>query len=260
MITMLKFGPMGNLAANCYLVETDTGFILIDTARKHRKILERELLRFTGDLTRIHLIILTHGDFDHAGNAAWLMKTYGIPVAMHVGDADMVRTGDMLTGRGISSGVFRWLAKALFSPETFTPSLLLEHGDHLGAYGFNAEVISLPGHSSGSIGILTSLGRPVLRRSLYEPGQACSEPPGGRPGSLSGQPSDGPRSPGETDLSRSWQTLYVPPGRYPMNSEPPSNSKTAAFSLLGKMQRFLASAVKKHSPCDSAFCLCHCFD
>lgn len=158
MITMLKFGPMGNLAANCYLVETDTGFILIDTARKHRKILERELLRFTGDLTRIHLIILTHGDFDHAGNAAWLMKTYGIPVAMHVGDADMVRTGDMLTGRGISSGVFRWLAKALFSPETFTPSLLLEHGDHLGAYGFNAEVISLPGHSSGSIGILTSRG------------------------------------------------------------------------------------------------------
>jgi glyoxylase-like metal-dependent hydrolase (beta-lactamase superfamily II) len=40
----------------------------------------------------------------------------------------------------------------------FTPDVLLEDGADLSQYGLDARVISIPGHSLGSIGILTTGG------------------------------------------------------------------------------------------------------
>jgi len=42
--------------------------------------------------------------------------------------------------------------------QRFTPDILLRDGYDLSEYGFDAKIISLPGHSKGSIGILTSEG------------------------------------------------------------------------------------------------------
>jgi glyoxylase-like metal-dependent hydrolase (beta-lactamase superfamily II) len=42
--------------------------------------------------------------------------------------------------------------------ETFEPDVLLEDGQDLSSYGLNARVVHLPGHSSGSIGVLTGDG------------------------------------------------------------------------------------------------------
>ncbi len=42
--------------------------------------------------------------------------------------------------------------------ERCTPDLYLEDGDGLSEYGFDAKIISIPGHSKGSIGILTAVG------------------------------------------------------------------------------------------------------
>ena len=42
--------------------------------------------------------------------------------------------------------------------ETFEPDVLLEDGEDLSAYGLDARVVHLPGHSSGSIGVLTDDG------------------------------------------------------------------------------------------------------
>jgi len=40
--------------------------------------------------------------------------------------------------------------------ERFTPDLYIENGYELSEYGFDAKVLCIPGHSKGSIGILTS--------------------------------------------------------------------------------------------------------
>jgi glyoxylase-like metal-dependent hydrolase (beta-lactamase superfamily II) len=40
----------------------------------------------------------------------------------------------------------------------FTPDLYLKEGDNLSEYGFDADILSIPGHSEGSIGILTASG------------------------------------------------------------------------------------------------------
>ena len=48
-------------SVNCYLVKTNTGFILVDTGSPHNwKELERQLEQFGCNSGNIHLIVLTH--------------------------------------------------------------------------------------------------------------------------------------------------------------------------------------------------------
>ena len=42
--------------------------------------------------------------------------------------------------------------------DRFQPDVCLEDGDDLREYGFDAQVLHLPGHSNGSIGVLTAGG------------------------------------------------------------------------------------------------------
>ncbi len=107
------------------------------------------------------IILLTHGDFDHTGNAAYLRSTFGTRIAMHPDDAGMVERGDMFANRKKPNFLITALIP-LFTgfgkSERFTPDILLEDGYDLSQYGLKAKVISLPGHSRGSIGILTEDG------------------------------------------------------------------------------------------------------
>jgi hydroxyacylglutathione hydrolase len=150
---------------NCYLVKTDSGHILIDTgSSKKRAELEKELESAGCQPGDLHLVILTHGDFDHTGNAAHLGKKFGAKVAMHHDDAGMLERGDMFWNRkkpGILIRLMLPLASVLFSfgkAERTIPDLYLEEGHDLSAFGFDAQVLCIPGHSQGSIGVLTAGG------------------------------------------------------------------------------------------------------
>ena len=53
------------------------------------------------------------------------------------------------------------MAKILFrlkKSDRFKPDVFLEDGDELTEYGFDARILSIPGHSKGSLGVLTSDG------------------------------------------------------------------------------------------------------
>jgi hydroxyacylglutathione hydrolase len=146
-------------SVNCYLIETASGGMLIDTGCGHsRAKLEREL---GGDGQNLKLIVLTHGDFDHSGNAALLRQRFGAKIAMHRGDSTMVERGDIFGGRQKGNFFFRAIAPLLFGfgrSKRFKPDFYLEDGDDLTEYGFEARVVHIPGHSRGSIGILTAEG------------------------------------------------------------------------------------------------------
>jgi len=151
---------------NCYLVTTETGFILIDTGlSKHRKDVEGELESAGCRHGTLKLIVLTHGDFDHTGNCAYLRDKYGAKTAMHADDKGMVENGDLFYNRKVNF-LIRILGKAMLffmraglkKDERFTPNLTIEDSSDLSAFGFDAKIIHLPGHSAGSIGILTATG------------------------------------------------------------------------------------------------------
>jgi glyoxylase-like metal-dependent hydrolase (beta-lactamase superfamily II) len=146
---------------NSYLLETEAGFNLIDTGfHKKRFKLEKELEKAGCKDGNLRLIILTHGHSDHVSNAAYLREKYGAQIAIHKSDAKMVETGDMFVDA--KGGVlFRLIVSfmmliGLSSFEKFIPDIYLEDNEDLSNYGLNAKVIHTPGHSKGSISILTS--------------------------------------------------------------------------------------------------------
>jgi hydroxyacylglutathione hydrolase len=147
---------------NCYLVETDTGCILIDTAASNRRAeLESELTRAGCEPGSLKLIVLTHGDFDHIGNAAYLREKFGAKIAIHRDDSGMAERGDMFWNRSSGNALLRLIAPILFrfpKSSRFRPKVYLEEGDDLSEYGLDAHVLSIPGHSKGSIGIITAGG------------------------------------------------------------------------------------------------------
>ncbi len=146
-------------SVNCYLINTDSSAILIDTGCPNsRAELEKELLAAGCNPGRLKLIVLTHGDFDHSGNAAYLRKKFGAGIAMHRDDAGMVERGDIFGGRRGGNFFFRMMAPLFFRfgrSDRFKPDLYLEDGDDLAEYGLEAKVLHIPGHSRGSIAILT---------------------------------------------------------------------------------------------------------
>jgi hydroxyacylglutathione hydrolase len=149
-------------SVNCYLVDTDAGFVLIDTGSSNKRAELVEELESAGcQPGDLDLIVLTHGDFDHTGNCAFLRDEFGTRAAMHRDDSGMVERGDMFSNRESGNPLLRLMVPILFrfaKSDRFKPDLYIEEGDDLSEYGFDARVLHLAGHSRGSIGILTADG------------------------------------------------------------------------------------------------------
>jgi glyoxylase-like metal-dependent hydrolase (beta-lactamase superfamily II) len=76
MLQEIKAITLGGV--NCYLLTLDKGFVLVDTGfSKNRVDVEKELESAGCKPKTLKLIVLTHGDFDHSGNAAYLRKVRG---------------------------------------------------------------------------------------------------------------------------------------------------------------------------------------
>ncbi len=170
-------------SVNCYLVNTGEGFILIDTgASNARTRLDTDLKRSGCKPGNLKLILITHGDFDHIGNAVYLRNKYGSKIAMHADDSGMLEHGDMFWNRKKGGALLRKIVPLLFRfshADRCPPDLTVGDGFDLSEFGFQAVVVSIPGHSKGSIGILTggnpaeSQGRTLFCGDLFN---STSEP------------------------------------------------------------------------------------
>jgi hydroxyacylglutathione hydrolase len=167
----MEIRHLGLGIVNAYLVKTGNRTFLLDTGTAmSRSRLERSIAKegiIPGD---IKLVIITHGDFDHTGNCAYLQKKYGLKIAVHEADAGLCRTGKTnFKRKRKSSGlrsilmpvvrilIYRPIMKK-FPPEPFEPDMILSDGQDFGNIGFDARVVHIPRHTKGSIGILTADG------------------------------------------------------------------------------------------------------
>jgi len=155
MIELIKCGMN-----NCYLLSQGDSAILIDTATAASK---KKILRACRG-RNVRLIVLTHGHSDHAGSAAWLSRELGVPIAMHPADVPLLT--DMLaeplespawTGK-ILIGFMKFSKGKLNKSEPFEVAVKLRDGFSLAPYGIDAKVIELPGHTRGSIGVVSGDG------------------------------------------------------------------------------------------------------
>jgi hydroxyacylglutathione hydrolase len=161
---------------NCYLLEGDAGFVLIDTGFPFQRRALREALDAAGCRPgNLPLVILTHGDIDHSGNVGYLRTKYGARIAMHQGDTAMCLTDGETRERNTQlpddfpKVLFLWFIRDLLHYfgrkllrqiefEPFRPDVLLEDGQYLRPLGLSATAYHTPGHSKGSVSILTSEG------------------------------------------------------------------------------------------------------
>ncbi len=105
--------------------------------------------------------MVSPGHLDHNGNTAYLREKYGARIAVHAGDSMLTESGDMFSGvKSFTVAIIR-----VFLPfigmsryDSFIPDITLEDGYDLSEYGFDASVVHFPGHSKGSIGVLTADG------------------------------------------------------------------------------------------------------
>ncbi|MDF2936307.1 MAG: hypothetical protein K0Q90_1680 [Paenibacillaceae bacterium] len=170
--------PIDLGGVNSYLVEAEEGFVLVDTGGHLvlDKNFDNRRQRLTDALEkagctpgRLRLIVLTHGDNDHAANAAYLRQTLQAPIALHPADLPLVVNPDLpllmgsfryrslvlrLVFRLMKSKITLVTRKTLEDFEAFQPDIALEDGMNLNGYGIEARVISLPGHTPGSVGLL----------------------------------------------------------------------------------------------------------
>ncbi len=113
---------LGDLATNCYLIETAEATILIDPAVHDARL--REFL----DGKKVDLVVNTHGHFDHVGGD-WALKEKGAKLYIHRADLSFVDE---------------------YYPGHPQFDFYIEEGDEIAGL----RVIHTPGHSPGSVTLM----------------------------------------------------------------------------------------------------------
>ena len=112
-------GPMEN---NVYLLVSPQTreAVLIDASDEAERIM-REV---AGLKARVRMILLTHGHADHWGALGQLRDTWGVPVGIHLADAEML---------------------------PLTPNFALSDGQRIGLGSGEIHVAHTPGHTPGGV-------------------------------------------------------------------------------------------------------------
>ncbi|PWH12354.1 MAG: MBL fold metallo-hydrolase [Anaerolineae bacterium] len=158
----MKITPIKLSFSNAYLL-TGRKTVIVDTGMpgEEAKIL-RAAERAGVKTNDIALILHTHGHVDHAGSTAALVKTLGVPTAVHRADEGMLRTGTMrpLTPLRLEARLILPLVNKPFPP--VAPDLLVDDSFDLSAFGVEGRILHTPGHTAGSISVLLPDGAAVV--------------------------------------------------------------------------------------------------
>lgn len=148
-VYLKKFGYF-----NVYVIRGKDGDILIDTGFiGAKKKLKKWLDRFN-----IKLVILTHAHVDHIWNASYIKKLYDCDIAIGCSDIDNI-DNSRIKSKPLSKKYKTWTklmnwGMKKFIPNKFDLDMLLLDNQVIDKYGLDLRIVSLPGHTDGSIGIL----------------------------------------------------------------------------------------------------------
>jgi glyoxylase-like metal-dependent hydrolase (beta-lactamase superfamily II) len=111
----------------------------------------------------LKLILISHGHLDHYGAAAEVKAWCGAPVAAHHSEPafSQDRRNALPPAQTVRGSLFRWLY-LLFSPlapfKALEADESLDEQASLARFGVDARVMLVPGHSPGSLAVITDEG------------------------------------------------------------------------------------------------------
>ena len=151
-----------------YLIPGTAGYLLIDAGPRGKIPLFRRALSRHGISPRqIRLILVTHVHYDHVGSLEAIRDYCACPVLVHGAEAPHLAQGRMvlppgtrpLTGMLIAlARRHPRLAKGLMRFDPVVPDRIIDGPLDLSLYGFAARVLPTPGHTPGSISVVTASG------------------------------------------------------------------------------------------------------
>ncbi|MCG6498000.1 MBL fold metallo-hydrolase [Kitasatospora sp. A2-31] len=109
----------------------------------------------------VRLIVVTHGHLDHFGSAAELRRLTGAPIAAHAADLGPYRSGRGRLPYLPTGPMGRLMARnrKLHEPaEPFEPDIVLTGETDVSDFGVDGRIIPTPGHTAGSVSLLTDDG------------------------------------------------------------------------------------------------------
>ena len=159
--------PVTPLQQNCTLLwcETTKKAAVIDPGGD----LDRIRQAIAGSKVQVEKIILTHGHIDHAGGAADLRDALGVPVeGPHEADRFLL---DGLEETGLAYGI---------PARPVMPDRWLAEGDTVSVGGVSLHVLHCPGHSPGSVVLVSPEQRfAIVGDVLFQGSVGRSDLPGG---------------------------------------------------------------------------------
>ena len=138
---------------NLYIIKSKRGDILIDTGFICMKKRVKKWL----DNFNIKLIILTHVHVDHSWNVKYIKDLYNCKVA--IGTQDKKNIDNTKIKPIPKNKLFNTWTKLMnwgmnkFVPEEYEVDYYLKNNEIINKYGLKLKIISLKGHTTGSIGI-----------------------------------------------------------------------------------------------------------
>ncbi|MGC9335508.1 MAG: MBL fold metallo-hydrolase [Anaerolineae bacterium] len=149
---------------NCYLLQGAQGTVLIDPGPPGATATVIARAKHAGvQPGDIRLIFVTHGHLDHYGAAAEVQSWCGAPVAAYPGEPEFSqdRRNALPPAQTLRGSLVRWFYLLLSPLARFAPleaQVLLRDGQDLSEYGVEGRTVLLPGHSPGSLGIISDDG------------------------------------------------------------------------------------------------------
>jgi glyoxylase-like metal-dependent hydrolase (beta-lactamase superfamily II) len=207
---------LGNDIVAAYLIDTPEGITLVDAGLPgHWSDLQKELASLGKQTSDIKGLILTHGDSDHIGFAERLREEAGVPVYVHAADAVRARTGEKPKtpmGRlhlGPTVGFFAYSLRKKGYRTTYLEEVEeVADGDVLPLPGAPV-VISMPGHSPGSIAVHVPVADAVFVGDALTTRHVLTGRPGPQPAPFTDDPAE---AAGSLDRLAELQVSWVLPG------------------------------------------------
>jgi hydroxyacylglutathione hydrolase len=159
-----KVLPVNMGHVKIYFVQTDDGYILVDTGMPDEDGKLDEAFK-VADISpqEVQLIIITHAHPDHSGTVAYAKEITGAKILCHESAASYIRVGRCSP---IIAQNFKGKFMNAVSPEWkyqgVEPDILINKEFGLGEYGINGKVVHTPGHTEDSVTIVLENGEMLI--------------------------------------------------------------------------------------------------
>ncbi|MCK5046129.1 MAG: MBL fold metallo-hydrolase [Candidatus Heimdallarchaeota archaeon] len=149
-----------------HLLKTADGYIqfdagMIQNLKKYLRLLDKHNI----NPKEIKLIVVNHAHFDHVSALKKLKEITKAQILVHENDADYLRKGtspELNTLHLSSKLLMSFVPKFLRVYEPVEPDIVINDEYSLQEFGVDAKIIHTPGHTSGTVSLITKQGNAFI--------------------------------------------------------------------------------------------------